>query len=407
MLSKKSSALALSSFWGLIAIAMPVNAGTTAKENCYMRDGAGKVSSLDKICGKFSPTAATIDLDTDLDRNGVADALTAEVKKLDAAKTVEAQGAILEDFVKRLPYSAETRAIAEKSKGLHEQLMKAKTSGEADAIKAKMAAFEQQALKDPGYVKSMKALEQLTAPKVTGQLKSSIGGKTDLASVLERDQNGTKVAFTGASENQGSDVPTLDLGLQNIDTQTSQTVAAVDTTGLRRGDVMLIKSANKSIGNYTYAITYNHAGSFEQFSQVYESNPNEGAKVKAVGPWLVAGSGLALGRSNQKTIAQVQTALTNAESKYGTNGRTPYNYNFVDKNTDNAVYCSQLVWKIHKSLGVDIDSNDNGYKLALAARASLFGIAGAAAAATVAQFAVAPDEIAKSGYISFYAVGTI
>jgi hypothetical protein len=160
-------ALPLSTLYGLIAIALPAEADTPKTLNCYIRDRSGKVLSLDRICEKAQRRMAPIDLDTDLNRDGVADELAAFVKKLDATKSLEAQAAILEDFERRLPYSAETRAIAVKSKGLSEQLMKAKTKEEIDRIKAKLADFERQAMKDPGYVKSMKALQQLTSPRLT------------------------------------------------------------------------------------------------------------------------------------------------------------------------------------------------------------------------------------------------
>jgi uncharacterized protein YycO len=104
---------------------------------------------------------------------------------------------------------------------------------------------------------------------------------------------------------------------------------------------------------------------------------------------------VALGYTKGKTLSQVTASLNWAKNKYGTDGRTPYNWNFLNKGTDSALYCSQLVWKINQNMGVNVDSNHWSYVAFLTAK---FGVVGT----TFALTAVAPDEVYLSSNIIYY-----
>jgi uncharacterized protein YycO len=169
----------------------------------------------------------------------------------------------------------------------------------------------------------------------------------------------------------------------------------VDWRKLKRGDIMLV------FGNdwraWIYAMKYSHAGNYDGSQRVYESNPSDGVRLKPLSNWQRPNIYIGLGRNNKKSESQVRGALDWAKGKYG-DGRTPYNYVYPDKWTDSRLYCSQLVWKIHKYLGVDLDSNNWGYFVWAAARfgAWILGVIGPG---------VAPDEIGLSPSVAIYAEG--
>jgi len=140
-----------------------------------------------------------------------------------------------------------------------------------------------------------------------------------------------------------------------------------------------------------------HSGTYNGGGYVYESNL-DGVRLKPLSDWQ-QGQPAALGRTNNRTYAQRTGALDWAEGKYGTGGRTPYNWNFLDKWTDSTLYCSQWVWKIHGYMGLNVDSNDWRYMLFLTA---LYGPVGT----TFAYYAVAPNEIFLSPLITYYSIGS-
>src|SRR5262249_37237526 len=124
---------------------------------------------------------------------------------------------------------------------------------------------------------------------------------------------------------------------------------------LQRGDVMLIRSRRGFLFPWTWY--YSHAGTYHGSSMVYEADRG-GVDLEPLQEWKERGTSVALGRSTKSSQAQVVVALDQAKLRYGTNGKTKYNYDFTDKLTEKVLYCSQLTWKIHESLGVDMDSND-------------------------------------------------
>jgi uncharacterized protein YycO len=156
---------------------------------------------------------------------------------------------------------------------------------------------------------------------------------------------------------------------------------------------------------YPWVWYFSHAGNYDGNNMVYESL-GSGVQLGPLQHWKERGLKVALGRSTRSSTAQVVAALDSAKTRYGTNKRTPYNFFFPNKGSDSAVYCSQLVWKIHKSLGVDLDSNDARWFAQMALKNFYLTPAGIATlTATVLIPAVAPDEIYYSRHINFYSVG--
>lgn len=75
-----------------------------------------------------------------------------------------------------------------------------------------------------------------------------------------------------------------------------------------------------------------------------------------------------------------------AQDDYGTDGRVPYNFNFIDKRTEERFCCTQLAWRVYERAGIDIDSNHPAYQEFIATTAGSLG-------PLFALAAVAPDEI--------------
>ena len=308
-----------------------------------------------------------IRMDRDLNADGIPNELVERVDRIRSAEDTDLANAELIDLLKRLPYSAKTHRLQRRIVALQEQLGKATDYAEAEKIMARLESVSARMMDDPNYANTIKAIDKLF--KV---------GSNDSA------DDGTEAAQLQA---QG-----------------------VNFGGLLNGDVMLIRSQNPVWQTFLYAMTYTHAGTYDKYvNLVYESR-GDGVKLNSLDSWRQPGTKVALGHSRYIPAATMDLGLYYAEVRYGTNGRTPYNYRFDDKNRDDALYCSQLVWKIHKSMGIDLDSNDRTYLIYTAVRwfgaGGIFGPIGSiilgGAAVYFCERAVAPDEIRASNKEIWY-----
>ncbi len=292
---------------------------------------------------------APLDLHTDLDRDGVPDALTLAVEQLATARNSEVA---IQDLLARVPYQAETYMLQKEAALLNQQLEFVRSPEEAERIHAQLQEIAAKMAQDPAYIDFVNGLERLYV------------------------QQGLMVE-------------------ENTERGRDFAIQAVNWGNLQAGDVMLVRSGKFPWTSFLYAMTYSHTGNYNGNSQVYESNA-DGVRLKPLSNWQVSGQYIALGRSNKRTVAQVQAALAWAKGRYGTNGSTPYNYFYPNKTTDNSLYCSQLTWKIHNYTGVNVDSNAWQYQLWIAAKWGVWAVA------AVAIPAVAPDEVGLDGDITYY-----
>lgn len=178
---------------------------------------------------------------------------------------------------------------------------------------------------------------------------------------------------------------------------------------LKKGDIMLRRTGLLGCKQWIivplckyWALVYEHAGlyygTYSGKLSVYESSNEGGVQFKPVDTWKSTNYYVGMHRSrvDAATIAKKFDVFV---AKYGTNGKTPYNYNLLDKNTDKALYCSQLVWKFYTSVGVNVDSDHPLY-----AEWLKFNY-GPLLAGYVSKNAVAPDEIGMSANIYRMAAG--
>lgn len=187
---------------------------------------------------------------------------------------------------------------------------------------------------------------------------------------------------------------------------------------LVRGEIMFYQG--EQFKNFFYVKKWSHIGVYHGLGtdgrpRVYESNASGGTtdsvKLNLRSTWESPDTCVAFGYPSGTTPAERSNALTSLETTYG-NGTTPYNWNFLDKNTNAALYCSQLVWKMFKAhpanapLNKNLDSNSGIYASWLALRFAALGVSGSTAAATAANLMVAPDEIALHSSMSMHGEGT-
>ncbi len=299
-----------------------------------------------------------IDLRKDANRDGIPDALVAEVDRIARSQD---QMAAIADFVSRLPYSPRTRALQREAERLQMQMAEVKSDEEARQILEKLRALSNEMMADPNYARTIQSLTVLLA---------------------------------SPNAREGGDIP-IKTGAM---TEGAVSTASVNWGALQRGDIMLVRSGLWDWFMFIYAMWYSHAGNYDGNGLVYESN-TDGVRLKPLSNWQQPGQYIGLGRDNKRSIAEVQSAVDWAKGFYGTDGRTPYNYFYPDKWTDSRLYCSQLTWKIHKHIGVDLDSNAWQYQLWIAARWGWWAVV------LVSIPAVAPDEIGLDGDVTFYSTG--
>jgi hypothetical protein len=322
------------------------------------------------------PTGA-IDLTKDADADGLPDELEAGV---DAARAIASGGdpnqldddeldpfaAVITDLADRLPLSARTR---EDQRHILELTAELNTAGprKARRILRRIGKRERALRKDPNLELVMESLDRMLGPATA--------------------DDGTTAGIPAAVVPRRRPLPTRKPAFEQ----------------LQRGDVMLLRSRGSFL--FPWTVYYSHAGAYDGNNMVYESL-RDGVQLGPLQHWKERGTRVGLGRSNKSSPAQVVAALQQAQSRYGTNKKTPYNFFFPNKTRDDAIYCSQLTWKIHQSLGVNLDSNDWRWFAQLALKNVYVGaVPIAILIPTVLVPAVAPDEVYYSPNVSFYSQG--
>lgn len=284
-------------------------------------------------------------LSVDNDGNGLADDLELAFSSIEAA---EDKDAAIADVIARLPFSDETRALQAKAEELSKQLAVADEK-DVPALEQQIAEIGAAVEKDPAYVKAVEDLNALYAPQ---ELSSD------------------------------------------------PTTQARTNWGLARpGDILLQFDYLSPVG-YFYSMNYGHAGNLWSSAQVFESLA-DGVVISDLSTWQSGWKSNLIARDRYRTQSQVVGRMQYRQWLYMGDGRhTPYNFFYWDKWTDARIYCSQLTWKIHKDLGVDLDSNYWPYHFYLGLRYGFWIIP------AIAQPAVAPDEIRYSPNIYTVASGT-
>jgi len=289
------------------------------------------------VASAFSvlPVQAGGSVVADLSLNAVQTEMAA-INALPAGK----QAAEIQNYVARLPISAQSRSLQGRAQKLAQSLGTA-SPAQTQAILQELAQVSAQLGQDPAIAQFQNDLLSLSGstPAVTGPAAFSSLVKGDIL-----------------AENSGASTP------------------------------------------YPWTMVYQHTGNYYGNSQVYESN-SDGVRLKPLSNWQTKGVMVGLGRDNVVSASTMSAAVDWAAAKYGTNGKTPYNYIFWNKTTDAKLYCSQLTWKINQHAGVNVDSNSVVYETWASAKY------GAWVVNAIIVPAVAPDEVMLSPNVTVYSTG--
>lgn len=325
----------------------------------------------------LTPTAM-LDLEWDADGDGIPDELFVAVDHLftqmEQAGDTPATRAALLDLQARLPYAAETRALQQEGAALLTQLLTEDDPARQRELHAQMAALEARMLTDPHYARVMDAL-----PLILAARRDAAEAAPEPAAAIRSDYAVfLPVVIRGSSGTGG----------------TPSGPPAGFTP--RKGDIFLVNGSGSSSGlswtDFVYKVWWGHTGVYDGDDFIYESIDTGVELRNFPNNWLTSGNDIWQGRAKKSELRpKVVTSLDSAKAKYSTDGSTPYNFNFVDKTTDEALYCSQLAWKIYQDVGLDIDSNNPNYANALALKWA--GKLPPFIIQQIAQAAVAPDEI--------------
>lgn len=344
------------------------NATPDSLPSCFIKTQNGTTLDLSSICGQKSPSNISktalpyIDLQQDDNRDGIPDKLAEALNRVEAANDKDAA---IKELVDRLPYSEQTRSLQQQAGDLNQQLLKATTESESEQIIAQLKSTQQRMMSDPNYAKTQDALVTMFAPK-TAPFDSSPQAKSKALS-----------------------------GKSNTDPSLSPSKQLVASGWLEEGDILFLRATNwRSWWQYSYAMWYTHVGNYAGNNQVLDSSNGRGVTLYSLSTWNQRGHFVAYGRNTNQWQWWNKAPNASRNAVRNLQGRG-YNWNLWDKWTQNNFYCSQLVWRIHSNIGVDLDSNDWRYRSYVASIWGNWSL-------PLTWAAVSPDEIAFSSNVRIY-----
>jgi hypothetical protein len=322
-----------------------------------------------------------IDMQTDVNSDQLPDELVAELEAIEAAVNSDSDPdvdtsdiAAMTSLLQRVPLDDSTLAAQEQVQQLLADLNASDDPQQSEALARQIDELLEQARSaDAGYDLLLDTVEALMEQDTQND-PFAAPYRLFLPSV----QGGSAGASAAAE-------------------QPAAMQGAPDFSRLQRGHIMFIRGDRWYL-NWIYAMTYSHAGAYDGNSLVYEST-GDGVRLQPLAHWQEPGHSVGLAYNNKKSAAEVQAAMDWAKQTYKTDGTTAYNYVIPDKWSDEKLYCSQLVWKIHGHLGIDLDSNNFWYILWITANL------GPAFGPGLAIPAVMPDEIARDSEVTVYSSG--
>lgn len=346
-----------------------------------------------------------IDLSIDKDSNGIPDALENEVNAIgeravmlrtvdnaDEAAVFSVLAGALKDMDSRLPYSSRTRELQGELDLLQQELFVAEDEMTATEIREEIGQIQESMLQDSAYRTVIESLEKMFIDPQTGlspvEAPMSFSNHIYLP-VLIVESHASETSTSAVDEAKES----------VLESRRGSTIRGINWSRLFRGDIMLVRSGWFPWNALIYCMWYCHTGSYDGNNFVYESNPNpDGVKLKSLNEWKKSGQFIGLAYNRYTSYSQDRAALDWAKGKWKSDGTTKYNYNYPNKDNDSTLYCSQLVWKIHKRNNYDLDSNNWSYLLYIY---NIWGYNGFLAA----WMSVTPDEIARDGDVYIYSSG--
>ncbi len=317
--------------------------------------------------GPDSPEETPQYFDYSVDRNqdGLPDQLVEAVESLRVQARGRSEGVsteALDAFAARLPYSAQTREAQVQLAQLGQRLEDEDLDREVYlALEAEMRELEgQMERQDPNYALTLRTLENLAWQKMQEQVQEASDSSARSTNALAQ---------------------------------------VIDFDDLQRGDIMF-SNGNDFATNFLYAMMWAHVATFDGGRNVYEAQLEEpaGVRLATYDSWQEQGTRLAFGRNNQRSQREVTAGLEWAKNRWGTDARTPYNLKFWQPLREDALYCSQLVWRIHRHIDTDLSMGGAQSIYATYFKAK-WGL-------NPTSFVISPDDIALDDQVTLYALGS-
>jgi hypothetical protein len=270
-------------------------------------------------------------------------------------------------LMKQLPLSPDMRYLQEQSIQLLERLPAVEAQQEAQHIWLQLARLDQQIQAHPEYTRMVTAYRDVVRLHQHHSYAPESHHRVMLPSIA-----------LGSGSSGGGD---------DGDNDTSPPVSLV----LERGDIVLIDGTSSGgpieWSDFLYKYEWGHTGVVEGNDLIYEANHSDGVRFRSFTTfWWKNGNRIWQARAPEEKQHHVVAALDQAYEDYKADGSTPYNFNLIDKVTEDSFYCAQLAWRVYANAGIDIDSNHSKYALYLSIRFQHLG-------PLFAKLAVAPDEI--------------
>jgi hypothetical protein len=342
-------------------------------------------------------------------------------------QTAAGQTAAILDLVSRLPYSESTLNLQAQAALATLQLEDCNpTDAQQNQLATKLQGLLDAMMTDPEYVRAQEAIQAILEKDFETQFPPPPPPGVPACELTETSSGPACVAFNlSGTQYCALRQNTVGPKFCAIATSPNPPMRPPDEFSWAHvaiGDIILRRATDARWQTLAYAIKYTHSANWHGDRVLYEAI-REGVVLTSLKEWFAVADDVAIGSENGEFAEFAGSALSRSEERYGTDGRTPFDFGFLgiggkhyNKSDDShGLYCSQLTWIIHnRYLGVDLDSQDWRVATGLVARYGVLGavvlgpfgaLLGGSVGELVARRAVFPDEIFWSPHVDWYYIG--
>jgi len=236
-----------------------------------------------------STNVQPIDLENNIDENGVSKDLINEIEEIktlhneekNSGSKVPGNGekikAKREQFYKRLPFTPKTRDAQSRIGALQKKLSTVKSEPEAMAILQQMRDAQKEMLADPNYGKIK---DQLRKHLITKGYSKKHGSLPQTDSTLAYSETLSTSFYPSLSKPLIASLGQVFVAASNLFTSKTplnvkfpehklQTSSNISSGQIKRGDLLLLDATDGAWTHWIYAMRYGHAGVYNGNNQVY------------------------------------------------------------------------------------------------------------------------------------------
>ncbi len=174
---------------------------------------------------------------------------------------------------------------------------------------------------------------------------------------------------------------------------------------LQPGDIVFTRPNPAIIPGFLWAMHYSHVGIYVRPGWMMEANVDKGVRLCELSRWQGSHAHMGFARLKPQFLATIPNleAAMDLAAKNWANDEIRYNLAMWKEAGTNygRSYCSELVWMVYEELGLDLRDDPRTEAYIQWVEATF----GDWAARVFAESALAPDELALSSKIEFYAIG--